>query len=95
MFGADGKDVLGALKSEKSLQWVLIGIGLIIIIASFGNVLGQKFLVEGSPSVSGVDATVAGNDFEQNVQATLFHPKIIGLLVLFAVLIFAVALLTV
>ncbi|NQV91444.1 hypothetical protein HQ489_03130, partial [Candidatus Woesearchaeota archaeon] len=23
MFGADGKDVLSALKSEKSLQWVL------------------------------------------------------------------------
>ena len=95
MFGASGEDVINTLKNKDSIQWVLIGIGLLIIIAAFGNVLGQKFLVEGSPSVSGTNATVAGSDFEQNVQATLFHPKIIGLLTLFGVLIFAVALLTV
>jgi len=97
MFGANSGDILGALKSKESIQWVLIAIGLIIIVAAFGNVLGQKFLGEDSPAVSNVNATsdVAGSDFEQNVQSTLFHPKIIGLLTLFGVLIFAVALLTV
>ena len=99
MFGADASSIKGVITGEggESLRWVIIGIGLIIIIAAFGNVLGQKFLVEGSPAISDVNETsgVAGSDFEQNVQATLFHPKIIGLLVLFGVLIFAVALLTV
>ena len=97
MFGADAKSIKGVISGEagESLRWVIIGVGLLIIIAAFGNVLGQKFLVEGAPSVSGANVTVAGGDFEQNVQATLFHPKIIGLLVLFGVLIFAVALLTV
>lgn len=94
MFGADMKTVSGAL-SNVSLQWVLLGIGIIIIVAAFGNVMGQKFLVEGAPSVSGVNATTSDSgDFQQNLQGTLFHPKIIGLVVLFGVLIFAVALLT-
>ncbi len=99
MFGADASSIKGVISGEagESLRWVIIGIGLLIIIAAFGNVLGQKFLVEGEPSVSGTNITagVASSDFEQNVQSTLFHPKIIGLLTLFGVLIFAVALLTV
>ena len=95
VFGASETDVAGALK-DKALQWSLIGVGLVILIAAFGHVLGQS-LVEagGHPTTQQVSADgVATGDFEQNITATMFHPKVLGMIVLFAIAIFAVALLS-
>jgi hypothetical protein len=88
--GATEKDILSALKADKTIQWAVLGIGIVILIAGFGKVLGQSIgpylteAPEGAPSV-------ATASFEQNVFATLFHPKIVGLIVLFGVAIFAIA----
>ncbi|HLD39847.1 MAG TPA: hypothetical protein VJB13_01780 [Candidatus Nanoarchaeia archaeon] len=83
---------------ESSIQWVLIAVGILIIVAGFGKVLGQSLLEQaaGQPSTTTVEGQeqVASSDFQQNIYSTLFHPKVLGLLVVFAIVVFAVALLS-
>lgn len=81
---------------QTNVQWVLIAIGILIVVAGFGKVLGQTLLEEGAQAgmvVEGAEGVATGG-FQQNVYATLFHPKVLGLLIVFAIVVFAVALLS-
>ncbi len=92
-------DVSGAVK-DRTVQWSLIGIGLLIIGASFANVFGQELLQDvAGAQAEGTTAEAAGSagttaDFQQNLFSTLLHPKVLGAIVLFIVAIFAVILLS-
>ena len=97
VFGAGEKDIFNALKGEKTIVWAVVGIVLVIIIAGFGSVLGQSvgpYLGDDSNTTAGGTSGVSTSNFETNVMATLFHPKIIGLIVIFTIIIMAVLLLT-
>src|SRR3989344_3428208 len=81
---------------QTNVQWILIAVGILIIVAGFGKVLGQSLLEQSAETgevVEGQEA-VAGNDFQQNIYATLFHPKVLGLLIVFAIVVFTVALIS-
>ena len=81
---------------QTNVQWVLIAVGILIVVAGFGKVLGQTLLEEGAQVgtvVEGADGVATGG-FQQNVYATLFHPKVLGLLIVFAIVVFTVALLS-
>ena len=101
VFGAKEENVAKAL-SDKSLQWLLIGVAIVILTAGFGTVLGQQLteasFQAGTAVVGEVNGTTTGGvstpNFQQNIYATLFNTKVLGLVVLFGVAIFAVALLT-
>ena len=98
IFGATEKDIFKYIQTDKGVGWVIVGVGIIILFAAIGNVLGQSigpYLDEGSnaTAVQGSSGVATGN-FQTNITATLFHPKVIGLIILFVVMIFAVALLT-
>ena len=95
IFGADAETIKGALTADLSITWVLIGIGIIIIGAGFANVMGQSLLDQrASPADTvAVDGSVAGENFEANIFNTLFHPKVLAFGILFAIAIFAIALL--
>tara|TARA_Y100000310_G_C20698725_1_gene827719 strand:- start:3262 stop:3828 length:567 start_codon:yes stop_codon:yes gene_type:complete len=97
VFGAKESDILAYVKNDKGVGWVIIGISLIIIFAGFGNVLGQDLLVQGgSVPVEGTisdGSTVTGN-FQNNAVAIFTHPKVLGLVVLFAIAVFAIGLLS-
>lgn len=97
IFGLKEADVAHAAK-DKGVYWTLIGVFILIVVASFSTVFGQSFLeagaqVSGQPAAEEMPGTT-GKSFEQNVTATLFHPKVLGMIVLFAIAIMAVALLT-
>jgi hypothetical protein len=81
---------------NTTIQWVLVAVGIFIIVAAFGKVLGQSLLEQAGQSGTVVQGneTVSGDSFQQNIFATLFHPKVLGLLVVFAIVVFAVALLS-
>ena len=96
MFGATDANLYSALTKDSAVIWTIIGVGILILLAAFGSVLGQSvgpYLSEGGVVTDGT-ADVATTDFETNVMATLFHPKILGMLVIFGVIIMAVFLLT-
>ncbi len=103
LFGAEEKHIFEALKSDKSILWVLLGIGLVIIFAAFGNVFGQSFTERAFPDGEGaaaINATtgaaggVATASFQTNVTSILANPKVLGMIILFAIAIFAIALLS-
>ena len=97
IFGAKESDLTSAMK-DKSVYWTLIGIALVIMVAAFGKVLGQSLteasFQTGENAVNVTEGGVATPSFESNIYATLFHPKVLGLIIMFAVAIFAVAFLS-
>ena len=81
---------------QTNIQWILVAVGILIVVAGFGKVLGQSLLEQSAQTgevAEGAEA-VASSDFQENIYATLFHPKILGLLVVFAIVVFTVALLS-
>lgn len=97
VFGAREEHFLKALLGEKAIIWTILGLGILIFIAALGSVLGQSI----GPHLDGETATnttasggVATSSFDENVMSTLFHPKVLGFVVIFAIIIMAVFLLT-
>ncbi len=82
--------------TDPGVRWVLIAVGILIAFAAFGKVMGQSLLEEGAQAEAVVEGAegVATGGFQQNIYATLFHPKVLGLLVIFAIAVFTVALLS-
>ena len=91
--------IMGAEKNiayqDKTIQWVLVAVGILIVVAAFGKVLGQSLLEQGAQAGTVIEGqNTANGGFQQNIYATLFNPKVLGLLVVFAIVVFAVALLS-
>lgn len=88
VFGAKDADFASAIK-DKGLMWTIIGIGVIILLAAVGSVVPDDI----GPNLAGGDVTSAstsGGGFSDNITNILFNPKIIGIIVVFMVAIFAV-----
>lgn len=95
-FGAGEKDIASALKDE-TLRWTIIGVAIVILVAAFGHVLGQSMTEAAYTSGGAVNATDGSSSttsFEQNINAIIFNPKVLGLIILFAVAVFAIAFLS-
>ncbi len=101
IFGASDEDIAGVLKSDNVVIWVIVIIVIVIVVASFSNVYGQRLLSEssengGEASDSGAESRDDGTgtpSFGQNVSATIFHPKVLGMLFILIVAIFTISLL--
>src|SRR3989338_6922645 len=88
--------IMGAEKNiayqDKTIQWVLVAVGILIVVAAFGKVLGQSLLEQGAQAGTVIEGqNTANGGFQQNIYATLFNPKVLGLLVVFAIVGFSVA----
>ncbi len=99
--GATEKDIGDYIRKDKAIKWAIAGVGLAILGGAAASVLGQKigpFLpAEDAANItdgSGIPTNVATSSFSQNITATLFHPKVLGIVILFAVAIAAVAFLS-
>lgn len=96
IFGATDSDVRSALVGDRTVIWVVIIIGIIIVIGSFSSVYGQRMLSgsDNAPSDDeGMRGSTASGSFASNIGATFFHPKVIGLLFILLVAVFTVAIL--
>lgn len=82
--------------SDPGVRWVLIAVGILIAFAAFGKVLGQSLLEQAGETgeVPVGEESAASASFQQNIYATVFHPKVLGLLIVFAIAVFTVALLS-
>jgi|TARA_Y100000310_G_C20296769_1_gene629792 hypothetical protein len=99
VFGASDSDVLGVLKN-KEFRYIATWIGIIsiiIMVAALSNVHGQRLLEEGGEGetlVEGGDGSVASGDFEGNVWNTIFHPKVLGLILVLLIASFTIRYMT-
>ena len=91
VFGAKDADFASAIK-DKGLMWTIIGIGLVILLAAIGSVIPEDI----GPNLAGGDtvATDGSGGFSANLTNVLFNPKVIGIIVIFLVAIFAVVFLS-
>lgn len=107
IFGATDADISGVLRNDRTLVWVIIIIAVVIAIGSFSVVYGQRLLKETTPgaaavpagasqtgAVAGVPLATATPSFTGNLSATFFHPKVLGVIFLFLVAVFTIAILS-
>ena len=98
--GASDSDISGAMKTKQGQQivtWIIV-ISLLIIIISFSNVIGQRLLneqfEEGEMEISeggdDVGEGVGSTDHQTNVVETIFHPKVLALLVILLIASFTI-----
>ena len=94
MLGATDRDIAEFIKADRPIKWAIFSVGLIIFLAALGTVFGQQIgPYLGSEETANVTTEdiqegVATGNWEQNLFATLFHPKILGVILIFAIAVF-------
>jgi len=98
--GFSQDNVLEALGGKPGAAFWIILISILILAMVLGNVFGQTFL-SGSSGGEGNETVVNGGEggagtgsFQENLGNTLFHPKVLGLLLIFLIASFAIRMLT-
>ena len=90
--GATEKDISSVLKKEKIVHWI-IGVGLLILMAGLGTIWGQQLttMAGGVPTTTNISASSGTASLEQNLYATFYNPKVLGLIFIFLIAVFAIA----
>jgi len=95
MFGASEADLVAAMK-DRAVMWAILIICIIIVIAAFGSVYGQRFIPVTQGQAAAVQigtGTTGSTSFSSNMAATFFHPKILGFILLMLIAVFTIAIL--
>jgi len=98
--GFSQDNVLEALGGKPGAAFWIIIVSILILAMVLGNVFGQSFLTgfnSGGGNETSVDGGNGGTDggtFKENLGNTLFHPKVLGLLLIFLIASFAIRMLT-
>ena len=90
LFGISDDDISKTVLAQGGIKWTFIIIALIIIGVSLSNAYGPGLMpgssdttagnTETGASGAGTDSGVASGDFNANVKATFFHPKVVGVI---------------
>mgnify|MGYP006281847915 CR=1 FL=1 len=103
IFGFNSEDVKGAVSERSYIITTLVVVGLVVFAGALAGAFGQDLLSgdgaapEPEKGVgTGVNATgdVAGDSFQENLWGTIFHPKVLGMIVIFLMSTFALRFLT-
>ncbi len=104
IFGYEDEAILNAIKERNYIITTLVVIGIIIGISAVAAVFGQGLLqkrasISNNVSTQSIkqingEGSVASPSFEENLWATLFHPKILGMVVIFIIALFGVKLIS-
>lgn len=93
-FGVSESNIADFVRGDRTVNWVILAVGILILLAGVFNVFGQRALQQQGPTV-GDDTTVGSNGqqagFQSNLFTTLFSPKVLGMILVFAIAIFSVA----
>ena len=102
--GASEADLAKVITTDRPIQWFIFAIGAIIIIASISHIYGQRLLAQAEEYAEGENITVAearekiaegeGLTYRSELYKTFFNPKVLGLIFIFLVAVFTIALLT-
>jgi len=100
IFGATDADVRSFIRTRADAQWTLFIVIVIIVLGALANAYGQNQLPITNPDAPknadgtidqgsnlgnpGTTDTTSGN-FKQNLGATFYHPKVLGMLLLFII----------
>ncbi len=93
MLGVSDHDISDAVKSESGrfIIYSIAAIGTIILAFNLSTQFGQNIgpFLEGenttSVSTTGTSGSTNTGDFNQNLAATIFHPKVLGMVLIFVI----------
>ncbi len=104
MFGATDKDIRDELTSGTTITTWIIIFTVVILLFSLGAGFGQDSLTQGpggkvtqsntTINATGDPGSTATTNFNQNLYNTLFHPKVLGLILIMLLAIIAMLFLT-
>jgi hypothetical protein len=103
MFGLSEKQVTEAFYNQPYMVWILI-LTVVILLFSLGGAFGQQSLEKGGNNETvqvsgnttiGEPGSTSTSSFSQNVYNTLYHPKMLGLILVMLVAVIAALLLTI
>ncbi|MBI2136116.1 hypothetical protein HYU06_03525 [Candidatus Woesearchaeota archaeon] len=96
MFGSDDKDIKRVFANEELIYW-FIGAAIVILIFAIGKVYfgSGKFLEEGGSAVDAIKEGAAGSESAGEISFwnTLFHPNVLGFILIMLIAMFTVMLL--
>ena len=91
ILGASDSDILNTLKGKKGqpiITWIII-FSVLIVLLGFSSVIGQDLLNEqyngNGEVVESGDGGVASVDHEETLVETIFHPKVLAMVVILAI----------
>ena len=95
VLGAKEETIAQAV-NDKFVYWTILGIAIVIFAVALGNVFGQEALDAGSSTAHAVNTSSTSDSgaYQQNVWSIISNPKILGMMVIFTIAVFAIALLT-
>ena len=101
MFGVSSETITAEITKKSAIvTWILI-LTAVILLFSLGSGFGQKTLEQGQTGGSTIsvqtNATTVPTDtgsFSQNLYNTLYHPKVLGLILIMLVVVIAMLFLT-
>jgi hypothetical protein len=91
LFGATDDQIKTVISKSSTLQYFVLAIGIIIALFGLGSAFGQNLLGftedVSTTSEAGVveQGSVASGSYQQNLIATLFNPKILGMILLMVI----------
>jgi hypothetical protein len=93
LFGAPDESIEWTIRNYGGLKWGIFIISIIIIAGSLASVY---FASDGDNSTSLIDAHEGdvGGTGEDALLATIFHPKMLGLVIIMLIAVFTIALLS-
>ncbi|KHO47068.1 MAG: hypothetical protein QS99_C0003G0053 [archaeon GW2011_AR4] len=107
--GVSDDDITGVVRKNSSITWTIVILLIIIVLAAAGSVVGKKVgpyvgdtpPPEGGNPISDLRNSGAGDagstatsDISYNAGATIFHPKVLGMILIFLIGLSAVGLLS-
>lgn len=93
LFGTPDESISWAVRNYGGLKYGLVAVSIIIIVASFGQVYFSSDGNNNSSLVDSYEGDVGGVG-EEALMATLFHPKVLGMLVIMLIAVFTISLLS-
>jgi len=81
MFGLKEENIVHYMINDKSINWTIIAIGLIIILAGIFVTFGERALQTGAEQTG----------FQANLFSIIFNPKVLGLLLILGISVFTIA----
>jgi hypothetical protein len=99
--GASEADLTNVIKTDKPIQWTIFAIGVIIVVASISHIYGQRLLEQAPGEEEGVTVgdvkareEAEGVTYRGELYDAIFNPKMLGLIFIFLVAAFTIALLS-
>ncbi len=99
LFGATDEQIKTVISKSSTLQYFVLAIGIIIALFGLGTAFGQHLLgftqeVSEAEAAATGEGDVASSSYQQNLIATLFNPKILGMILLLVIAAFTIRAMT-